>query len=252
MKRALVLTALLAIAAVGGALAYRATVRDRSYRALLADFGNQLGKKTRMDTNLRRLEAHGFIVRRGVDIAEGPLLDLLLDYDTLAPRILDGALADVLARSTDEFHSLRNYAPGDDLRRVHWKQSARTDDLKIKQTDPDAVRRLGVLLDVSAERYDPASFEAAVSAATSVALSADQAGWRVQGTTSGIGIRPTEDLEDFIETLALANVEPARPLTDAVHALARHYEGGLIVVVTGGSTGEAASSPCGCAREACV
>ncbi|MFX8098466.1 hypothetical protein ABTK82_19120, partial [Acinetobacter baumannii] len=37
----------------------------------------------------------------GEDIAEGPLLDLLLDYDQLAPRILDGALADVLARATD-------------------------------------------------------------------------------------------------------------------------------------------------------
>jgi len=72
-----------------------------SYRSLLADFGNQLGKKMRMDTNLRLLERNGFIVRRGEDIAEGPLLDLLLDYDTLAPRILDGALADVLSRSTD-------------------------------------------------------------------------------------------------------------------------------------------------------
>jgi len=70
-----------------------------SYKALLADFGTQLGKKTRLDTNLKRLEAHGFIDRRGDDIAEGPLLDLLLDYDTLAPRILDGALVDVLART---------------------------------------------------------------------------------------------------------------------------------------------------------
>lgn len=72
-----------------------------SYRSLLADFGNQLGKKMRLDTNLKLLERNGFIVRRGEDIAEGPLLDLLLDYDTLAPRILDGALGDVLARSTD-------------------------------------------------------------------------------------------------------------------------------------------------------
>jgi len=72
-----------------------------SYRSLLADFGNQLGKKMRLDSNLKLLERQGFIIRRGEDIAEGPLLDLLLDYDTLAPRILDGALADVLARSTD-------------------------------------------------------------------------------------------------------------------------------------------------------
>ncbi|MBC5783793.1 hypothetical protein H8N03_12625 [Ramlibacter sp. USB13] len=73
-----------------------------SYKALLADFGNQLGKKVRLDNNLRRLEAHGFIVRRGDDIGEGPLLDLLLEYDALAPRILDGALGDVLAQRRKE------------------------------------------------------------------------------------------------------------------------------------------------------
>lgn len=73
-----------------------------SYKALLADFGNQLGKKVRLESNLKRLEAQGFIVRRGDDIGEGPLLDLLLDYDTLAPRILEGALGDVLARNRKE------------------------------------------------------------------------------------------------------------------------------------------------------
>ena len=70
-----------------------------SYRSLLADFGDQLGKKLRLDTNLKLLERHGFVTRRGEDIAEGPLLDLLIDYDLLAPRILDGALGDVLARA---------------------------------------------------------------------------------------------------------------------------------------------------------
>jgi hypothetical protein len=81
-----------------------------SYKALLADFGNQLGKKMRLDNNLKRLEAHGFILRRGDDIAEGPLLDLLLDYDTLAPRVLDGALGDVLARTRTSPHP--DPAPG--------------------------------------------------------------------------------------------------------------------------------------------
>lgn len=70
-----------------------------SYRALLADFGAQLGKKTRLDGNLKLLERHGFIERRSDDIGEGPLLDLLLDYDLLAPRILEGALGAVLARN---------------------------------------------------------------------------------------------------------------------------------------------------------
>jgi hypothetical protein len=70
-----------------------------SYRSLLADFGPQLGKKTRLDGNLKRLANHGFIVQRGDDITEGPLLDLLLDYDKLAPRILDGTLNEVLAQA---------------------------------------------------------------------------------------------------------------------------------------------------------
>lgn len=69
-----------------------------SYRTLMADFGDQLGRKMRLDGNLKLLERHGFIERRGDEIGEGPLLDLLLDYDILAPRILEGALADVLAR----------------------------------------------------------------------------------------------------------------------------------------------------------
>lgn len=72
-----------------------------SYKALLADFGVQLGKKTRLDTNLKRLENHGFIVRKGEDIGEGPLLDLLMDYDALAQRILQGALGDVLAQAKE-------------------------------------------------------------------------------------------------------------------------------------------------------
>lgn len=73
-----------------------------SYRALLADFGKQLGKKTRLDGNLKRLENNGFIERHGDDIVEGPLLDLLLDYDTLAPRILDGTLGAVLVKVRTE------------------------------------------------------------------------------------------------------------------------------------------------------
>jgi len=85
-----------------------------SYKALLADFGTQLGRKTRMDGNLKRLETHGFIVRRGDDIAEGPLLDLLLDYDALAPRILDGALGDILARKRSQAEAAEKANDSDD------------------------------------------------------------------------------------------------------------------------------------------
>lgn len=66
--------------------------------ALYADFGKQLGGRTRFAANLGRLGNLGFITRRNKWIEEGPMLDLLIDYAQLAPRIVEGALADVLQR----------------------------------------------------------------------------------------------------------------------------------------------------------
>lgn len=66
-----------------------------SYRALLADFGDKLGKKTRMDMNLGQLVRLGFVERKADLIMEGPLLDLMMDTDTLKERIINGALSDI-------------------------------------------------------------------------------------------------------------------------------------------------------------
>lgn len=64
--------------------------------ALYADFGKVLGGKMRFATNLGQLSKLGFIVRRNRMIYEGPLLDLMIDYAKLAPRIINGALVDIL------------------------------------------------------------------------------------------------------------------------------------------------------------
>lgn len=69
---------------------------------LIADFGKQLGGKTRIGFNLGILSRHGFIERHQGIIREGPLLDLALDHSVLAPRILDGALAELLAARVTE------------------------------------------------------------------------------------------------------------------------------------------------------
>jgi hypothetical protein len=73
-----------------------------SYRALLADFGDKLGKKTRMDMNLGQLAKLGFVERKGDAILEGPLLDLMMDTDVLKDRIVNGALADIFKRAPAE------------------------------------------------------------------------------------------------------------------------------------------------------
>ena len=70
-----------------------------SYKALLADFGDKLGKKTRMSMNLGQLARLGFIEMKGDTILEGPLLDLMMNTDMLKDRIINGALADFFRRS---------------------------------------------------------------------------------------------------------------------------------------------------------
>ena len=69
-----------------------------SEASLLADFGAQLGGRTKIrNFALGKLARLGFIERKNGYIVEGPLLDVLLDYRVLADRIINGTLADVLA-----------------------------------------------------------------------------------------------------------------------------------------------------------
>jgi hypothetical protein len=64
---------------------------------LRADYADACGGWTRITMNLGILSRLGFIERRNKIIYEGPLLDLALDYETLAPRLIDGALGDLLS-----------------------------------------------------------------------------------------------------------------------------------------------------------
>ncbi|QDQ26624.1 hypothetical protein FNU76_09750 [Chitinimonas arctica] len=70
--------------------------------ALYADYRDKLGGKGRLNINLGQLARLGFIERRNKVILEGPLLDLMLDYSTLAPRVIEGALGEVLKRRAEE------------------------------------------------------------------------------------------------------------------------------------------------------
>ena len=80
-------------------------------RTLVADFGKQLGGKMRINVNLGMLARHGFIERRQGVIHEGPLLDLALDHGVLAPRILDGALAELFAARARDATPAANETP---------------------------------------------------------------------------------------------------------------------------------------------
>ncbi len=77
--------------------AARDASRGIAENVLLEDYGKLLGGKARLQQfALPQLSRLGFIERRNKVIHEGPLLDLAFDYAEFAPRILEGALSDLL------------------------------------------------------------------------------------------------------------------------------------------------------------
>ncbi|NMG33230.1 hypothetical protein GRF61_02045 [Azoarcus sp. TTM-91] len=70
--------------------------------SLIADFGPRLGGKTKMNIAFGKLARLGFLERRNGVVSEGPLLDVALDYRTMADRIIHGTLGEILAAAGHE------------------------------------------------------------------------------------------------------------------------------------------------------
>ena len=71
------------------------------------------------------------------------------------------------------FHALREYVPGDDLRHVHWRSSAKAGELLVRQYHETRRGHVTVLLDDRRSSYPRlGDFELAVSVAASIALRA--------------------------------------------------------------------------------
>lgn len=114
--------------------------------------------------------------------------------DIAAPPQPGGSTAHQIDRSPnrvgangDEFSSLRGYVMGDDLRKVHWPSSARTDDLVVRVEQVPEHGQSLVLLDVRSSAADPATFELMVSAAASIVVACRERGDHIRlVTTDGV------------------------------------------------------------------
>lgn len=85
-------------------------------------------------------------------------------------RDLEGTPSAELSSSDIAFHALREYAPGDDRRHVHWRTTARTGTLMVRQFEETRRSHVVVALDNLAVHYESAEeFELAVSVAASIA-----------------------------------------------------------------------------------
>ncbi|MFG3691664.1 DUF58 domain-containing protein [Micromonospora sp. NPDC047740] len=106
-----------------------------------------------------------------------PRIHPLTAVPTGAGRSLDGR-TDSVPHGSITFDSLREYVVGDELRRVHWRTSARVGELMVRENVDTSLPRIVVVLDNRAaahpERVDGVaeSFESGCEAAASVVAAA--------------------------------------------------------------------------------
>jgi uncharacterized protein (DUF58 family) len=139
-----------------------------------------------------------------------------------------------------EFMGMREYAPGDDVRRIVWRAYARTRKLLVREAEQGITDRIIVLLDQDRSNHteeDPSpSFEAAVKVAASVGVRHLGEGYSVTLEGSDDRLLPVlRGPGDRIRLLdALARVELAStPLIEAVNRVATiAARGHHLVIVT--------------------
>lgn len=87
-------------------------------------------------------------------------------------RDLDGEAAAERTADDVSFHSLREYAPGDDRRLVHWRSSARHGTLLVRQFEPARRADTLIVLSTDPREYDGDDFELALSIVGTLGLAA--------------------------------------------------------------------------------
>lgn len=150
------------------------------------------------------------------------------------------------AAAGEEDVTVREYRHGDDLRRVHWRSSARRGELMVRREEQPWQSRATILLDTrtAAHRGHGAdsSFEWAVSAAASVGVHLLGKGYAVRLVTDGGASLSTVAREStpidyaegmLLDALAVVETSSAARLDNSMIGLPHDGSHGLLVAVFG-------------------
>jgi uncharacterized protein (DUF58 family) len=156
-------------------------------------------------------------------------------------RSLDGRI-DRVPHGSITFDSLREYVVGDELRRVHWRTSARIGELMVREHVDTSLPRIVVLLDNRAAAHPDRvagvaeTFESACEAAASVVVAAHRDDLPV--TLALVAAEPTPADANFLDRLAAVELRPADqgaddPLRATTNRLRQERLGDTLVFLTG-------------------
>jgi len=165
-------------------------------------------------------------------------------HHILAPRQAGGRLvasvetvhARAQAADGEEFLTLREYEVGDDLRRVHWRSTARVGDLMIRQDEAQWRARAVVLLDTRPGAHEGRSFETAIEATASVVDRLTRMRRRVEVIASNgqsLGAPTTRSGPAVMDQLATVEPGGEDHLAGLLTSLRAHRRAALVVAIVG-------------------
>jgi uncharacterized protein (DUF58 family) len=130
----------------------------------------------------------------------------------------------------------REYRDGDELRRVHWRSTARYGELMVRREEQRWRNRATIFLDTRSRSHVgtgmASSFEAAVSAAASAGVHVSQEGLTGQFVTDAATLRSGPLFADtLLDSLAVIHPSASRNLDQALAEL--RTASGVIIAVVG-------------------
>ncbi|MFC6087269.1 DUF58 domain-containing protein [Sphaerisporangium aureirubrum] len=131
----------------------------------------------------------------------------------------------------------REYRQGDDLRRVHWRSTARYGELMVRREEQQWQSRGALLLDTRRHAHrgegPRSSFEVAVSAAASIGVHLAKDGLGLRLVTDQGQLTESAAGHSLVDALAVVRHSTARSLESGITALRQGGGDGLIVAVIG-------------------
>lgn len=123
-------------------------------------------------------------------------------------RDLEGPTREV-SQGTASFHQLREYVPGDDLRHIHWRSTARTGTMVVKHLVDTTRPEVVVVVDNRQHAVSEDDFEGVVEVAASIVHAAETDGFPTlllfadgsnEAGSDGLPVPHIERLTDVVRT----------------------------------------------------
>jgi uncharacterized protein (DUF58 family) len=181
-------------------------------------------------------------VGQGVSVVVYPRLEPIPSW-RLPSAILEGSHASPVRtlQTTPLATSVRPYAPGDSMNRIHWKTTARIGELQVKEFDLEQTADAWIVLDlqrgIGSGRGDESTTEAAIRVAAAISDKAISEN-RAVGLTVNAGRtaflpadRGGRQHQKIMQLLAAVEADGAAPLVETLISTVGRLRRGMTAVV---------------------